>query len=96
MSTLHTLSRSPNSGLLADCLKTLGKGDSILFIEDGVYHCLQAEYLQPIPERVKLFALREDLQARGLVDRLPDAVDSVNTKRFVSLCCDHDKVMNWF
>lgn len=96
MSSLHTLSRSPASALLRDCLKTLGKGDAILFIEDGVYHCLQPELLQEIPARIKVFALREDLQARGLVDRLPEAIDSISSKRFVALCCDHDKVINWF
>lgn len=39
MSSLHTISRSPQHELLEACLKVINPGDEILFIEDGVYYC---------------------------------------------------------
>lgn len=96
MSTLHTIARSPHSKLLASCLQLLGQKDAILFIEDGVFHCLQADCLASVPETCKLFALREDLAARGLQDKKQGVVESVSTRTFVDLCCRYDKVVNWF
>ena len=43
MSTLHTISKSPKSQLLSECLPLVNKGDGILFIEDGVYYCANSK-----------------------------------------------------
>lgn len=96
MSTLHTIARSPRSSLLSSCQGVLNQGDAILFIEDGVYYCLDNDALAALPRSCRVFALREDIQARGLAARLPAGVERVSTKKFVGLCCDFDKVVNWF
>lgn len=96
MSTLHTIARSPQSELLTSCLQLLGKKDAILFIEDGVFHALAPALLAQIPDSVPVFALREDIAARGLQDKKPSQMDSVSTRTFVDLCCRYDKVVNWF
>jgi len=96
VSTLHTIARAPRSDLLSSCLELCGKKDAILFIEDGVYYCLAAEQLTQLPEACKLFALREDMTARGLQAKSPARVELVSTRTFVELCCQYDKVVNWF
>lgn len=94
MSTLHTISKSPQSGILQSCLAVIGAEDAILFIEDGVYHC--ASPLVVENEAPRLYALREDMLARGTLGRLHDGVEPVDSARFVELCCEHDKVVSWF
>ena len=96
MSILHTISRSPSSALLASCASLLRKGDGVLFIEDGIYHCTDGASLSAIDSQVKLYALREDLMARGLIDKNTAEAETVNYDGFVQLCCEYDKVVSWF
>lgn len=96
MSVLHTIARSPRSALLNSCQPTLAQSDALLLLEDGVYYCLDGQALASLPKGCRVFALREDVRARGLADKLPAAVERVSTKKFVALCCDFDKVVNWF
>lgn len=96
MSVLHTIARAPDSGLLDACVPVLNPGDAILFIEDGVYHCLAADWLSGYPKACRVLGLREDIQARGLKERCAEQIEIVGTKKFVQLCCDFDKVVNWF
>lgn len=96
MSILHTISRSPSSTLLASCASLLENGDGVLFIEDGVYHCTNNSSLSAIESQVKLYALREDLTARGVIDKNTAKAETINYDDFVQLCCEYDKVVSWF
>lgn len=96
MSVLHTISKSPASGLLDQCLSILQPNDSILFIEDGIYHQLGASELVIKDASNRFFSLKEDVLARGLSDVNEQSVTLVSTQEFVQLCVDHDKVVNWF
>ena len=96
MSCLHTISRSPSQGLLQTCASVLQAGDAVLFIEDGVYHCLQYDPWPALHSQVKIFGLSEDIQARGLLSGCSSAIEIVNYDRFVALCCEHNKVVSWF
>lgn len=96
MSSLHTISKSPESELLQSCLELIGAGDAILFIEDGVYHCSLSKNLQAISESVKVYALREDLLARATLGKSAEQVEAIDTGKFVELCCEYDKVVSWF
>ena len=58
MSSLHTISKAPSSGLLDQCLPFLGQDDGLLFIEDGVYYCLDQLDL-PV---IEIFSLKEDMK----------------------------------
>ena len=95
MSILHTISKPPSSQLLAQCLSAASKGDAILFLEDGVYYCAADKIDSSIPE-LSLFGLREDITARGIQDRVSADIRPVTMRNFVELCCEHDKVVNWF
>ena len=95
MSTLHTISASPTSGLINSCLRLVCPGDGILFIQDGVYHCCPPDLLGDVSQDNALFALREDLLARGLLGKISERITPVGFGRFVELTVDYDKVISW-
>ena len=95
MSALHTISGSPRSGLLDSCLKLICPGDGILFIQDGVYYGCPPYLLDCVSKDNALFALREDLLARGVLSKLAERIDSVGYGRFVELTVDYEKVISW-
>jgi len=96
MSTLHTISKSPKSHLLRECLPLVDKGDGILFIEDGVYYCANNKLSDDFESDITWYGLKEDLNARGL--ELDDirAIQIINYKNFVEICEEFDKVISWF
>lgn len=95
MSALHTISGSPSTGLLDSCLMLVGPGDGILFIQDGVYYGCPPNHLTGISPDNALFALREDLIARGVLSKLLKQVSPVGYGRFVELTVSYDKVISW-
>lgn len=95
MSTLHTVSKPPSTGLIGECLSLAAPGDAILLIEDGVYCTEQPDFLDQY-SGIKIYCLREDLIARGLGDRKLGTVETVNTAGFVDLCTEHKNCHNWF
>ncbi len=96
MSTLHTISKSPDSGLLNSCSPLLLEGDAVMLLEDGIYYCYQKELDNILPKGITVYCLREDLLARGPVSKNLSDCSSLDYKGFVDLCCEHDKVVNWF
>lgn len=97
MSTLHVISHSPfGDNRLTSCLRLLGASDGLLLCGDAVYalqpdsaplKSLQAKGLEH-----RLFALDEDLDARGLQAGVAKAIDY---PMFVALSLDYDKVNSW-
>ena len=98
MATLHVLSHSPfTDSRLSSCLRLLGSQDALLLCGDAVY-ALQAgsaqrQALELMPEAIALYALDEDVQARGLVQ--PARLTLVDYPTFVALSCQYDKVNTW-
>jgi len=98
MSTLHVLSHSPFSDTrLTSCLRLLGAQDAILLCGDAVY-ALQPDSapfdtLEAHSGSLALFALSEDLQARGL--KIPAWAKSIDYPAFVELSTHYDKVNSW-
>lgn len=94
MSQLHTIN---NSALLAFCAARLQPGDGLVLIENAVSCATWPDLQQRLPRGVDLYVLEEDLQARGLkVGTASTAAEVITMAVFVRLCCDHDKVTNWF
>lgn len=98
MATLHILSHSPFAdSRLASCLRLLGADDALLLSGDAVYalqpDTANLQELQLMPASVALYALDEDLTARGL--RAPERVQAVNYPAFVELCTRYAKVNSW-
>ncbi|MCP1623847.1 sulfurtransferase complex subunit TusB [Pseudomonas nitroreducens] len=99
MATLHLLSHSPfNDGRFDSCLLLAGAEDGILLTGDAAYalqpNSKPAQDLLALPGSNALFALQEDLQARGL-DDIPARVVAVDYPGFVELCTRFDKVNAW-
>lgn len=99
MATLHLLSHSPfDDSRLDSCLLLLGADDGILLTGDATYALRPgskpAQALQALPAGNALFALQEDLQARGL-DDAPSRVAAVDYPGFVELCTHFEKVNAW-
>ncbi len=99
MSTLHLLAHSPfNDNRFSSCLPLLAETDGLLLSGDAVY-ALQPESatlqsLQQLADGIALFALQEDLDARGL-DALPERVTAVDYAAFVELCIAFNRVNSW-
>ncbi len=99
MATLHLLSHSPFSdGRLASCLHLAGAGDALLLCGDAVYGLqsgtAQRHALDLMPESIALFALDEDLAARG-ISSLPSRLQQIDYDGFVKLCCLYDRTNSW-
>ena len=98
MATLHLLSRSPfadTSG--ASCLRLLGEGDGLLLAGDAVYALQPGSQplalLSQLPADRPVFALAEDLAARGL--HAPEFVTAVDYPAFVELTRRFARVNSW-
>lgn len=99
MTTLHILSTSPFADQrLASCLRLLSPGDGLLLCGDAVYalnpDCAPRQTLELMPEQIALYALQEDLDARGLHD-WPARLQVVDYPAFVALTLDYARSNSW-
>jgi tRNA 2-thiouridine synthesizing protein B len=98
MATLHVISHSPFAdSRLANCLRLLGSEDALLLCGDATYALTQGTApFQALELRINtygLYALAEDIQARGLT--LPQWVTGVDYAQFVELSIRYDRVNTW-
>ncbi|QFU01613.1 Protein TusB [Halomonas sp. THAF5a] len=94
---LHVVNRSPaNSRVHEQALTGMGPEDVLLLIEDGVQGALPqlVRYFAPIEGR--LFALKEDLEARGLLGRCAESVQVVDVDGFVTLTEEAERTVSWY
>jgi tRNA 2-thiouridine synthesizing protein B len=99
VSSLHTVNKSPGSkDVLESCLHTAAPGDTVLLIEDGVYACASHGHLfNTLDPAIRLCALQEDLQARGIdAGMSPARMESITYPQFVELACQHKRTISWF
>lgn len=94
MSSLHIIS-SQQSDALAQCLALCSSSDAIFFYSDGVSHCLKHQPLAEIKAKgVKLYALEDDLHARGL-ELEPELFTLADYALWVELSAAHKNCLNW-
>jgi len=94
-SCLHLVAGSSREALV-DCLSQAAPGDSLLFLDAGVLHCLQPEFRLPEALKDAAWFSAADLDARGLgaVARragLQLAADA----RFSQLLRQHRHCLTW-
>jgi tRNA 2-thiouridine synthesizing protein B len=97
---LHTVNKSPfDNGTLRTCLKYARQGSAVLLIEDGVYAATKgtavANEVQQAMGSVSIYALRPDVEARGMQNRVMDGVRLVDYEGFVDLVVEHSAVQSW-
>ena len=94
---LHTLSTSPWHADIAAMLRLIKKGDELLLLSDGVTAAVAQgrflEILQSAP--ISLYALQDDIEARGLAGQIADSVVRVGYTDFVSLTVKHEGQLAW-
>lgn len=94
---LHTLSASPWHTDIAAMLRLIKEGDDLLLLSDGVVAAISEgcflEILQSAP--ITLYALQEDIEARGLVGQIADSVVRVSYTDFVRLVAKHPGQFAW-
>jgi len=97
---LHTVNKSPfEHKALETCLKFARRGSSVLLIEDGVYAAPRAtavsKQVQEALKSVSIYALKPDVEARGMQNRVMDGVRLVDYEGFVDLVAQHKAVQSW-
>jgi len=101
MGTLNVINKSPfEKRTFEQCLKRIGKGDSVLLIEDAAIGALSGTAVEAqlvsAAEDVKLFVLQPDLEARGFSDAaLVNSFERVDYAGFVELVVTHERVHSW-
>jgi tRNA 2-thiouridine synthesizing protein B len=97
---LHTVNKSPfDNGTLRTCLKYARQGSAVLLIEDGVYAAARdtsvAKEVQEALSSVSIYALKPDVEARGMQNRVMGGVRLVDYGGFVDLVVEHSAVQSW-
>ncbi|HET9734042.1 MAG TPA: sulfurtransferase complex subunit TusB [Burkholderiales bacterium] len=97
---LHTVNKSPfEHKALETCLRFARQGSAVLLIEDGVYAAAKdtavAPKVQEALKTVTIYALKPDVEARGMQNRVMDGVRLVDYGGFVDLVVEHDAVQSW-
>ena len=97
---LHIVNKSPlDRNTLDICLATAQPGGALLLIEDGVYAVTSGNAAQGKIEqamgRMKVYALKPDLEARGMADRVLPGVSLVDYGGFVDLVTEHPTCQSW-
>ena len=100
MAILHTVNKSPfGNNSLERCLNMAKDGSAVLLIEDGVYGATSGTTATSMVENamksVKVYALKEDVEARGVKERVMDGVELVDYAGFVKLAADNNQVQSW-
>jgi len=97
---LHTINKSPfEHRALETCLRYARQGSAVLLIEDGVYAAARdtavSTQVQEALKSVSIYALKSDLEARGMQNRVMDGVRLVDYEGFVDLVVEHNAVQSW-
>ena len=97
---LHIVNKSPTqTRSLESCLRMILPQHALLLIEDGVYAGLAGtpleNKLRAASINIKIFALKPDLDARGVTNRTLDCVTLVDYGGFVDLVAEHGTPNSW-
>ncbi|MBD2799384.1 sulfurtransferase complex subunit TusB [Xenorhabdus sp. M] len=94
---LYTVSRSPYHDDFNAMLGLVSDADDVLLIQNGVLLGVNDNrYLNElIRTGVKIYALQEDLNARGLGERISNSIQVIDYKGFVGLTVKHQQNFAW-
>lgn len=94
---LYTLSRSPSYCDLPTLLRLTTRSDALLLLQDGVLAGLagSANLDLLLNASLSLYALRNDVQARGLSDHFSNKIEIISYMGFVELTQKHGCQLAW-
>lgn len=94
---LHILQDSPFQTDLESLLRCLKQGDEVLLLQDAVIAALSGtralDLLLAAP--ISVYALQEDIEARGLAAQISTSVGKVSYTDFVRLTVKHEQQITW-
>lgn len=94
---LHTLHRSAWHTDISTLQRLFQDGDELLLLQDGVTAAVEGsrflETLRRAP--ITVYALNEDIEARGLSGQISDSVVRVDYTDFVRLAVKHASQLAW-
>src|SRR5574340_1100747 len=96
---LHIINKSPLANCALDsCLRVVQAGD-ILLIEDAVYAATSGNAfegrIREAMERLKIYVLQPDIDARGFTGRIIEVVTPVDYSGFVELTTTNKTCQSW-
>lgn len=94
---LYTLSRSPAQCDLAAMLDVVTAEDDILLVQDGVFVGVSENIYLPLLFNTLsgVYALRTDVEARGLIGYFSPKISIVGYTDFVALTVKHRQHIAW-
>ena len=97
---LHIVNKSPFTHTsFGTCLRYATAGSALLLIEDGVYAATRntafSDRLIEALKNVPVYALKPDVEARGMQARVCEGVELVDYGGFVDLVASHKPVQSW-
>ncbi len=102
MGILHTVNKSPfTHSALKSCIAVCANEDALLLIEDGVFGGISNSpdaiaLLDLINRGINIYALSEDVGARGIEKKIYSQIQMINYDGFVKLALDHKCVQSWY
>ncbi|MEI8327075.1 MAG: sulfurtransferase complex subunit TusB [Betaproteobacteria bacterium] len=97
---LHIVNKSPfQTSTLDTCLRTAQPGHALLLIEDAVYAATVGSAtearMREASSTLKVFALKPDMDARGVTGKLIEGVTLVDYAGFVDLTVENPTSHSW-
>lgn len=97
---LHIINKSPFASNAFDtCLRVAQPGHAVLLIEDAIYAATQgsvmATRMRDAGDKLSLFVLQPDLDARGMTAKLLDGITPVDYAGFVDLVEKYPASQSW-
>lgn len=97
---LHIVNTShTRTSALGSCLRFALPGQALLLTEDAVYaataNAAAASGIAAALQRLAVYALQPDLQARGMAGKLAAGVTAVDYAGFVDLVAEHPTNQSW-
>ena len=97
---LHIVNKSPfQTSAFDSCLRLAQAGSALLLIEDGVYAATAGSAAEPrlrdACARLQVYALRPDMDARGVAAKAAEGVTLIDYAGFVDLAVAHPTSQSW-
>ena len=95
---LHILNAAPGAQAITNCLSQLTKGKPAVLLGDATYAAIAGcETLHTLQTAgAQLFALQDDAQLRGVIDKLDTGVSVIGLPEFVALTEESPVQLSWF
>ena len=97
---LHIVNKSPyERNSLESSLRFVRSGSALILIEDGVYAAtcgnVAEQKLREAMQHIAVYALKPDLEARGMAGRVIEGIELVDYGGFVELVCAQPNCQSW-